>query len=253
MSSSNRESELEAEKKIEFLGTARVALRWLHFTDGFINLKHVRKLQSIFRKDCQRIDVHNHVPAVIDQQYLARALREANISANVLLKTVVKDLPNLDFWPGFQLECLHGKHRIKAAKDVLLLSDAWWIVDFYSSSKSDVCIIIVITREADLSTELRTTLIEEYANESRPSDGEVYIKIRKYYALRQFDLEARWWSRLSTTKTKNLKQLLKHCDIAAAFDSLAETPALLEAMRLGSMHKILAIRCDEVCPKVFQV
>lgn len=101
-----------------------------------------------------------------------------------------------------------------------------------------------------MSTELRTTLIEEYANESRPSDGEVYIKIRDYHTLRQFDLEARWWTRLSTAKAKNLKQLLKHCSIAAAFDSLAETPALLEAMRLGGMHKILAMKCDEVCQTI---
>ncbi len=137
MLSSSREFELEAEKKIDFLGTARVAIGWLHFADGFINLKHVQKLQTIFRKDCQRIDVHNHVPAVIDPQHLARALREVNISANVLPKIVVKDIPILEFWPGFQLECLHGKHRIKAAKDVLSSSDAWWIVDFYSSSENN--------------------------------------------------------------------------------------------------------------------
>lgn len=60
----------------------------------------------------------------------------------------------------------------------------------------------MLTEQTDLSTELRTTLIEEYANESRPSDGEIYIKIRDYHTLQQFDLEARWWTRLSTTKTK---------------------------------------------------
>ena len=49
----------------------------------------------------------------------------------------------------------------------------------------------MLTKQADLSTELRTTLIEEYANKSRSSDREIYIKIRNYYTLQQFDLEAR--------------------------------------------------------------
>lgn len=124
MSSSIKEFDSEAEKKIEFLGTARVAIRWLRFADGFMNPKHVQKLQSILRKDCQRIHAQNHVPAVIDPEHLARALREANISANVLSKLALHNIPILEFWSGFRLECLHGKHRIKAAKDILPLSDA---------------------------------------------------------------------------------------------------------------------------------
>ncbi len=52
-------------------------------------------------------------------------------------------------------------------------------------------VITVLTKQADLSTEFRTTLIEEYANKSLSSDREIYIKIRNYYTLQQFDLEAR--------------------------------------------------------------
>jgi len=43
-----------------------------------------------------------------------------------------------------------------------------------------------------------------------------------------------------------LKQLLQHKDFTAAFDSLLEVPALLEGMRISTLHKMFAIRCDEV-------
>ncbi len=58
-----------------------------------------------------------------------------------------------------------------------------------SSKIDNMYIITVLTKQADLNTELRTTLIEEYANKSRSSDREIYIKIRNYYTLQQFDLE----------------------------------------------------------------
>lgn len=101
-------------------------------------------------------------------------------------------------------------------------------------------------RPIDISSELKTDLTEEYANERQPSDGEAYRKIREYHILKQSSLETRWWTRLSSHRAKNLKQLFRHEDITAAFDSLLEIPALLEGMRISTLHKMFATRCDEV-------
>jgi len=104
----------------------------------------------------------------------------------------------------------------------------------------------ILTRPIDISSELKTALTEEYANEGQPSDGEAYRKIREYDFLKQSSLETRWWTRLSSHRATNLKQLLRHKDITAAFDSLLEIPALLEGMRISTLHKMFATRCDEV-------
>jgi len=93
---------------------------------------------------------------------------------------------------------------------------------------------------------LKTTLAEEYANEGQSFDGEIYRKIREYHGKNERSNEARWWARLSSHKSRNLKQLLQHKEFTAAFDSFLEIPALLGGMRTSTLHKMFAIRCDEV-------
>jgi len=155
--------------------------------------------------------------------------------------------PELGFWPGYQLECLHGRHRIQAAKQALLPPDKWWTVDLYLAGMINyLCPRCILTRPIDISSELKTTLIEEYANEGQPSNGEVYRKIRKYHFQNQFSLETRWWTRLSTHRVTNLKQLLYYKNIVDVFDSLLEISALLEGIRISTLHKMFATRCDEI-------
>ncbi|KAL9132054.1 MAG: hypothetical protein Q9217_000182 [Psora testacea] len=229
-----KESRLEKEKIIKYKGTARIRLKWLHFRRNEpreLDDKHVQDLKSRFQKDCRRLDVRNHVPAIIDQQHLDSALRVSRIPEGVLPKNSQHEFPELDFWAGYQLECLHGRHRIQAAKQALSPPNKWWTVDLYL---------------ADISSELKTALTEEYANESEPSDGEIYRKIREYHLQNQSSLETRWWTRLSPHRAKNLKQLFQHQDFTAAFDSLLEIPGLLDGMRISTLHKMFATRCDEV-------
>lgn len=88
--------------------------------------------------------------------------------------------------------------------------------------------------------------MEEYANEGKHSDGEVYRKIRSYQSQKQSSLEMRWWTCLSPHRARNLKQLLRHREFTLAFDAFLEIPALLTGMRISTLHKIFAIRCDEV-------
>lgn len=58
--------------------------------------------------------------------------------------------------------------------------------------------------------------------------------------------EKRWWARLSKDKRKELKQFLKHERFTAAFDALLVIPALWIGLRIGMLHKLISMRCDEV-------
>lgn len=127
----DKELTLEKEKSIKYKGTARIKLEWLHFEEKLLDIKHVQDLQSRFQKDCRRLDTRNHVPAIIDEQDLACALRVSGILSEMLPINAQHEFPELSFWPGYQLECLHGRHRIQAAKQALLPSDKWWTVDIY--------------------------------------------------------------------------------------------------------------------------
>lgn len=120
-----KESTLEKEKSIKYKGTARIKLEWLYFEEKQLDIKHVQDLQSRFQKDCRRLDTRNHVPAIIDEQHLDYALRVFGISTGVLPINAQHEFPELSFWIGYQLECLHGRHRIQAAKQALLSSDKW--------------------------------------------------------------------------------------------------------------------------------
>lgn len=105
----------------------------------------------------------------------------------------------------------------------------------------------------DTNRELKTCLIEEYANEEKSTDGEIYCKIRQYHFQQNLGFEQRWWTWLTPQKSKNLKQLLRHDGYRAAFDAFLHVPSLLEeGLMLGIWHKVAAVRCDEVRGAVYR-
>ena len=75
--------------------------------------------------------MRNHIPAVINKQHLGSVLQISRILEGELPKNSQHKYLNLGFWAGYQLECLHRRHRIEAAKQALLPSDKWWTVDLY--------------------------------------------------------------------------------------------------------------------------
>ncbi|KAF7133642.1 hypothetical protein CNMCM5793_004950 [Aspergillus hiratsukae] len=98
-----------------------------------------------------------------------------------------------------------------------------------------------------ISHDLRNALVDEYANEKRPTDGEVYRKIRQYQHESNALFQNRWWSRLSPNKAKRLRQLFsqENTFICAAFDALLPIPGLWNGMSLGSLNSVFALKCDE--------
>ena len=98
----------------------------------------------------------------------------------------------------------------------------------------------------DLNAELKSCLIEEYFNEKKPSDGEIYRKIRQYHFKQDVISEGRWKSRLRGNRMKNFKGLIQHDRLTAAFDALLDVSGLWDGMMITTLHTILAMRCNEV-------
>lgn len=135
------ELRVQAEKKVKFRGTACIRLEWLYFPGNQpreLKRKNVERLKSNFRKKCDRLPIKNHIPALIEQQHLDAAIHASGILPANLLSNPNVGYPELVFPTGYQLECLHGRHRIQAAKEVLPLREKWWTVDLYLAGKMHV-------------------------------------------------------------------------------------------------------------------
>ncbi|KAL5354472.1 hypothetical protein ACLOAV_000561 [Pseudogymnoascus australis] len=229
------DSRLEGERRLKYKGTARISLDVLHFKwnqPRELNSRHVEDLKERFRKEgCRRLPVRKHVPAIIDQQCLDAVMRDSGVAGHQLLTNPPNELsqyPELVFPRGFQLECLHGRHRIQAGREFLSPRDKWWTVDLYLS---------------DLNTDLKTCLVEEYSNEEKPSDGEMYRKIRQYHFQRNYSFETRWKARLQGNRAKNLGTLLGNVELTEAFDALLDIPGLWDGMMITTLHTVMAMDC----------
>ncbi|KAK3672623.1 hypothetical protein LTR78_007435 [Recurvomyces mirabilis] len=223
----SNEGEEDGGEGRRFLGYARVALSALHFNQqsdlGHRNVsdRNVSRILRIFKiEGCQRKDENHFLTGIVDG---AEDLREALTSA----PSAYEQLPVL---PHCRVECLNGLHRILAAREHLDQNDQWWIVRLYTSA---------------FPRQEQTVLAEEYRNEQAFSDGEIFHKIRTYHHEGSKAAEGRWWARLSQTKRKDLRQLLKDTRFADAFDALLPWPGLWATIRLGSLHRLLTLKCDE--------
>ena len=121
MMANNIYAEIERHSK----GYARVSINKLEFHSARdLDDKNVDRLLGIFRlRGCQRDDPANAVPAVVEDQTLADislALSQTGIGARTVpLSGTV------------ELQCLHGRHRISAARRFLPASDKWWTVKVF--------------------------------------------------------------------------------------------------------------------------
>jgi hypothetical protein len=138
---SEEELRLATERRVKYIGAAKVSINQIQFEPPLprdLDPKNLDRLRNVFRKNgCHRLDVNNHVPAVVSQQDLTNVLRKANITRQSLL-TNDAQLPRLAFLMG-QLQGLHGRHRLQVGAEMLPPADRWWTVDLYMDGMSGSC------------------------------------------------------------------------------------------------------------------
>jgi hypothetical protein len=127
------------EKSASYLGSAKVRLSNLRFDSDLqtscraINESNVTRLEAVFALEgCLRLEPDHHVPAIIPAEILSKALADADLTPAELL--TLKEPPFLDISDNFLL-CLHGQHRIEAARRFLGSYDDWWVTDLYSEGR----------------------------------------------------------------------------------------------------------------------
>ncbi|KAH7551129.1 hypothetical protein BM1_10003 [Bipolaris maydis] len=219
-----------------FRGLIRARLDCLQFNHQLFLNKHreespqnVRRLQKIFEKTgCLRLQDENIIDAVVEDDRLNAALHAIGLSNEALQKICSpEDAPSL--YLG-ELRCLNGLHRIRAADQYLNENDKWWVVRLFSS---------------ETPTPVLSHIIESYTNEQKPSDGEIFRRIRLYHRENKVEAERKWWARLHNSKPKDLRQLFKRRELISGFDKLLEMPGLWSKVQLGALHRLLTLKCDE--------
>lgn len=248
------DTEVARERSKTYRGTAKIPLNQI-MIHCELDPKNVTRLSRVFEKEgCRRLDMRNHVTALVSELHLADALNSAGLDAGTLMTIQPGEYPFLQFLPG-QIRCLHGRHRLEAGKIILAQSEQWWTVDLYLDGSLLYCtstLLLLIKQHANaflavISTNLQTVLIEEYANERKPHDGEIYRKIRQYQLEGNVQFVERWKLRLSSqNKLKRLQQLSARVEVREAFDALLPITGLWAGLNIGSLHRMLALKCDEV-------
>lgn len=103
-----------------------------------------------------------------------------------------------------------------------------------------------LTRLIEIPQRILTYLVESYSYKQRPTDGEIFRKIRFYYRQQDQAAEDRWWACLDKSKLRDLRQLLKRPKLVIAFDRLIDMPGLWQGVQLGALHRLLVLKCEEV-------
>lgn len=248
---------IEAERVFKHIGTASIKLNVLVFPHSKeLNLKKVERLKKLFQEsDCIPDDLPNRIPAIIHESQLQESLNASEISRQRLLSSDCGNHAKLEFPPSFRLECLRGRHRVKAAEETPKYTDKRWVIDLFLAGMAYLNMRRVPQLTlADISEELKSALVDEYASEREPDDGEFYFNIRVYqgvFGQKNRYFEKRWWARLaavslSTNKKDRLKQLFRHRRFAPAFDAFRYLPALYCGMRLSVLNKMISMGCHEV-------
>ena len=129
------EQRIASDKLAKFKGAARVSIQHLEFPHPTrpIDRKAIRQLIREFDGEgCIREEASHRIPVVIDNSILQAALERLSLTAETF-RSKADHPPFLKLGSGVKLECLHGQHRVLAAKEHLAASQLWWVVDIYGT------------------------------------------------------------------------------------------------------------------------
>ncbi|KAJ5752713.1 hypothetical protein N7520_009630 [Penicillium odoratum] len=247
-----RQSELaDLERKLfsyhqsHFQLSARVHLSHLTFEKGFRawmdDRDNVQRLEKTLKiQGCRRLMGDNHVPVVVPRSDWER--RVSPRYGNGIMPSLNVDL-------DYRLHALDHENLIAAARKKLDPEDQWWIVDVYVTDDEE-------GQDLDrdvLQRKFVQLLKERYPNDNRPPDGLIYERINYYegYLDGPEDRLAanNWWVILQAVagskKGGYLRRFFKNAALHRKLNSLLVIRGLWEGMRIGLLHKVTAMHCDE--------
>ena len=99
---------------------------------------------------------------------------------------------------------------------------------------------------ADTPRTVLARIAGSFSNEERPPDGKIFRNILLHRRLHEELSENQWWAYLDNSKPKDLRQLLKNRPLSTAIEVLVDMPGLWARCQLGALHRLLALKCDEV-------
>lgn len=227
--------------------------------------QNVTRLKEILRiQGCLRLSRAFHVPVIIDEEKWEHGnMRFEN-------STIGPDisLPQLRMGPGNVLLALDHNSLLNAARErfrEIGEEDSWWIVDVYVTRngksishhhcgnfkkivQSSLELKQAIDHQESLRENLTRILRESYRKEVFPSDGRIYQELRFYQSSGNKNAEDFWWAVLKSEpgsrKADHLRNLPE--SLSQGFDALLPVKGLWSGMRIGVLHKVRAMRCDEV-------
>lgn len=200
-----------------------------------LDLKNVGRLVKVFELEgCHRLKVENHIPALISRTSFS-GLTQSIPGGERRLKALDEE-PVIADYPD-NLTYLYGRHRLEAAKSVLPASQKWWVVDLYVDEQLS---------EGEIQ-ELR----DEHLNARNFFDGDIFRHLRQCHLIGDLHRKKKWLSRLSEAKRRDVQTLEKRKDtesrlFAQSLDALIPFIGLWPALRIGTFHRLLSLRCLEV-------
>jgi Protein of unknown function (DUF3723) len=130
-----REQRISRDKLAKYKGTAQVPIENLDFPHPYrqIDASIIERLKRDFEGEgCIRTT--NRIPAVIDGTTLQAQLQKLTLETEIFRAGSSENPPRLSLG-STKLECLHGQHRILAAREFLDASERWWIVDLFGTGQ----------------------------------------------------------------------------------------------------------------------
>ena len=229
-----------------FVGYARIGIDDIKFGSGRDrDNRNVKRLVTILERSCERENPANAISVVAEKGPLSNVFRQ-NLHSSPSVSLVPSQLPFLDN----KVVCLHGKHRIYAARKILRNSDRCWIAKVFDSGRKQIVKERALTYgfDLDLSLPAREHVRYEHLNALKFSDGDI---LRHHLSAEcrgdQQSADA-WFARLPETSHRRVRQLKKDSNLFDALAALVPFAGLWPDYNPSTLNHMLAMRCREVCP-----
>ena len=228
-----------------FRGYARVRLDDIEFDSGRdLDSRNVRRLLGVFKRSCERENPGNAISVVVEKQIFAD-LPQQDLHPEATHFFVPEQLPYLKS----KVLCLHGKHRICAARSFLSHSERWWIAKIYDSGKNSntkVRPTFTHTLHTDLSIPAQEHIRYEHSNALKFPNGDI-LRYHLSAECRGDQKSAEtWFGMLPDDQHRRIRQLKNDAMLMEALVALLPFAGLWSDYHLGPLGRDLAMRCREV-------